>query len=130
MNRCRGVTRAFTELITRHDAGVHDKIDVDQVHGVSAVCHLRGVVRLNVYGKWGTPIVLKVVVRDALELNDAFFETVHGPALDCLSGLQQVIDKKRCLACKADVQSCHDDIMESRAFHHRKWANVICTHVD
>jgi len=51
MNCCRGVTRAFVELITGHDAGVHDKIDVDQVHGVSVVRRLRGVVRLNVCGK-------------------------------------------------------------------------------
>jgi hypothetical protein len=51
MNRCRGVTRAFAELITGPDAGVHDKIDVDQVHGVSVVRRLRGVVRPNVCGK-------------------------------------------------------------------------------
>ncbi len=51
MNRCRSVTCAFVEFITRHDTGVHDKIDVDQVHGVSAVRHLRGVVRPNVCGK-------------------------------------------------------------------------------
>ncbi|CAK9237830.1 unnamed protein product [Sphagnum troendelagicum] len=51
MNRCRGVTRAFAKLITRHDAGVHDKIDVDRVHGVSAVRCLRGVVHPNVCGK-------------------------------------------------------------------------------
>jgi len=130
MNCCRGVTRAFVELITGHDAGVHDKIDVDQVHGVSVVRRLRGVVRLNVCGKWGTPIVLKVVVRDALEFDNAFFGMVHGPPLDCLLGSQQVIGKKRCLACKADVQGCLDDIMESRAFHHHKRANVIRTHVD
>jgi hypothetical protein len=73
---------------------------------------------------------LKVVVRDALEFNDALFGTVHGPTLDCLSGLQQVIGKKWCLVCKANVQGCLDDIMESRAFHHCKWANVIRTHVD
>jgi len=130
MNRCRGVTRAFVELITGHDAGVHDKIDVDHVHGVNAVHRLRGIVCPNVYGKWGTPIVLKVVVCDALELDDALFGTVHGHALDYLSGLQQVIGKKRRLACKADVQGCLDDIMESRAFHHRKRTNVIRTHVD
>ncbi len=51
MNRCRGVTRAFAEFITRHDAGVHDKIDVDQVHGVSVVRRLRGIVCPNVCGK-------------------------------------------------------------------------------
>ncbi len=51
MNRCRGVSRAFAELITGHDTGVHDKIDVDQVHGVSAVRRLRGVVPPNVCGK-------------------------------------------------------------------------------
>ncbi len=130
MNCCRSVTRTFVELITGHDAGVHDKIDVDQVHGVNVVCRLHGIVRPNVCGKWNTPIVLKVVVRDALELDDALFGTVHGPALDCLSGLQQVIGKKRCFACKADVQGCLDDIMESQAFHHRKRANVIRTHVD
>jgi hypothetical protein len=73
------------------------------------------------------PIVLKVVVRDALELDDALFGTVHGPALDCLLGLQQVIGKKQCLACKADVQGYLDDIMESRAFHHHKRTNVIRT---
>ncbi|CAN5953929.1 unnamed protein product [Sphagnum jensenii] len=110
--------------------GVHDKIDVDQVHGVSVVRRLCGIVRPNVYGKCSTPIILKVVVRDALELDDDLFGTVHGPALDCLSGLQQVIGKKRCLACKANVQGYLDDIMESRAFHHRKRANVIHTHVD
>jgi hypothetical protein len=73
---------------------------------------------------------LKVVVRDALELDDALLRTVYGPALDNLSGLQQVIGKKRCLACKADVQGYLDDIMESRAFHHCKRVNVIRTHVD
>jgi len=103
MNHCRGVTRAFAEFITRHDTGVHDKIDVDQVHGVSVVRRLRGIVYPNVCGKWGTPIVLKAVVRNALELDNALFGMVHGPALDSLSGLQQVIDKKPCLACKADV---------------------------
>jgi hypothetical protein len=51
MNRCRSVTCAFTELITGHDAGVHDKIDVDQVHGVNIVRRLRGIVRPNVCGK-------------------------------------------------------------------------------
>ncbi len=51
MNRCRGVTRAFAELITGHVAGVHDKIDVDHVHGVNAVRCRRGLVCPNVRGK-------------------------------------------------------------------------------
>jgi hypothetical protein len=51
MNHCHGVTRAFAELITGHNAGMHDKINVDQVHGVSDVRRLRGVVRPNVCGK-------------------------------------------------------------------------------
>ncbi len=51
MNCYRGVIRAFAELITGHDAGVHNKIDVDQVHGVNVVRRLHGIVRPNVCGK-------------------------------------------------------------------------------
>jgi len=57
MNRWRGVACAFAELITRHDASVHDPIAVDHVQGVSTVRCLCGVVRPNVSGKCNAPIV-------------------------------------------------------------------------
>jgi hypothetical protein len=66
MNRWRDVARAFAELITRHDAGVHDPIVIDHVQGVSIVRHLCGVVHPNVSGECNTPIVNEVLAKDDL----------------------------------------------------------------
>jgi len=66
MNRWRGVVRAFAELITRHDASVHDPFVVDHVQGVSTVCRLCGVVRPNVSEECNAPIVNEVLVQDDL----------------------------------------------------------------
>jgi hypothetical protein len=66
MNRWRGVVCAFIELITIHDVGMHDPIVIDHVHGVSTVCRLCGVVRLNVSGECNAPIVNEVLAQDDL----------------------------------------------------------------
>ncbi len=66
MNRWRGVVCAFTELITRHDVGVHDPIIVDHLQGVSTVCRMCGVVRPNASGECNAPIVNEVFAHDDL----------------------------------------------------------------
>ncbi len=60
------MAHAFAELITRHDAHVHDPIVVDHVQGVSTVCHLCGVVRPNVSGECNAPIAYEVLAQDDL----------------------------------------------------------------
>jgi hypothetical protein len=66
MNRWCDMARAFTKLITRHDAGVHDPIIVDHVQGVNIVCRLCGVVRPNVNGECNAPIVYEMFAQDDL----------------------------------------------------------------
>jgi hypothetical protein len=66
MNRWRGVARAFAELITKHDANVHDPIVVDHVQGVNIVCHLCGIVRPNISGECNTPIGYEMLAQDDL----------------------------------------------------------------
>jgi hypothetical protein len=66
MNHWRGVARAFPELITRHDVGVHDLIVVDHVQGVSTVHRLCGIVHPNVSGECNAPIAYEVLAQDDL----------------------------------------------------------------